>query len=220
MLERTRRPPTKSERRVLNAALAFRRKQLRLSFRRGALACAVMFGGLCAWTLAASNAPRWIVLTFWSAIAIPISIWAHVSTRRELSAGLKALEDTVARDEADVVHIQSSAMVEFEEIEDEGACYAFQVEDRRIVFVSGQEFYASAKFPNTDFSLVHLHDSRGKLVEWLIAKHGAKAVPVRKIPAAIKSKLAVPDHLETIEGRLDDLESLLARSAPRVAAHA
>ena len=220
MLERTRRSPTKSERRVLNGALAFRRKQLRLSFRRGLIACAVIFGGLCAWTLAASNAPRWIVLTFWSAIAIPMSIWAHVSTRRELSAGLKALEDAVARDEADIVRIQSSAMVEFEEIEDEGACYAFQVEDRLIVFVDGQEFYPSAKFPNTDFSLVHLHDARGKLVEMLIAKHGDKAQPVRTIPAATKSKLAVPDHLATIEGRLEDLETLLATSAPRVASHA
>jgi hypothetical protein len=215
VLERTRRSPTKSERRVLSGALAFRRKQLRLSFRRGVLACAVIFGGLCAWTLAASDAPRWIVLTFWSVIAIPISIWAHVTTRRELSAGLKALEDTVARDEADIVRIQASQMVEFEEIEDEGACYAFQVDERLIVFVSGQEFYSSAKFPNTDFSLVHLHDSRGKLVEMLIAKHGAKAAPVRTIPAAIKNKLVVPDHLETVEGRLEDLERLLAASPAR-----
>jgi hypothetical protein len=214
VLERTQRSPTESERRVLRAALGFRRKQLRGSGRRGVVASLVIFGSPCVVTLLASDAPRWIVITFWSVLGTAISLWAAISVRRELrvelGAGLKALEDAVARDKADIVRIQSSAMVEFEEIEDEGACYAFQVEDRLIVFVEGQDFYSSAKFPNTDFSLVHLHDPRGKLVEMLIAKHGAKAAPVRTIPAATKSKLTLPDHLETIEGRLDDLENLLA----------
>jgi hypothetical protein len=214
MLERTQRSLNDSERRVLRGALGFRRKQLRPSAWRGVVVSLVIFGSLCLATLLASDAPRWFVITFWSVLGIAISLWVSISVRRELSAelgaGLKALEDAVARDQADIVRIQSSAMVEFEEIEDEGACYAFQVDERRIVFVSGQEFYPSAKFPNTDFSLVELRDARGKLIEMLIAKHGAKAVPVRKIPAATKSKLAVPDHLETIEGRLADLETLLA----------
>jgi hypothetical protein len=38
--------------------------------------------------------------------------------------------------------------VEFEEIEDEGACFAFQIEGRNeIVFLSGQEFYEGPRLP-------------------------------------------------------------------------
>src|SRR5882672_2325537 len=110
MLERSKRSPTKSERRVLDAAVGFRRNQLRLSLRRGLIACVVVFGPLCLATLLlAKDAPTWLVLTFWSALAIPFSVWAHITTRREIAAGLKLLEDTVARDEADIVRIQSSA---------------------------------------------------------------------------------------------------------------
>jgi len=52
-------------------------------------------------------------------------------------------------------------MVEFEEEEDEDACYAFQLDGGRILFVAGQSYYRSARFPNTDFSLVGLYDKEG-----------------------------------------------------------
>jgi hypothetical protein len=48
------------------------------------------------------------------------------------------------------------------------------------------------------------------VVEILIEKHGKKLGPKRKIPAELKSKMKVPDHLQVIAGKLDDLEKLLA----------
>lgn len=101
-------------------------------------------------------------------------------------------------------------MVELEEQEDEGACYAFQIAGNRIVFISGQDFYASARFPNNDFSLIHIYREDGALLEGFIEKRGTKLNPSRKIPSEMKEKMEVPDHLKVIDGTLDQLESLLA----------
>lgn len=100
-------------------------------------------------------------------------------------------------------------MLEFEEIEDEGACYAFQISDEEILFIEGQEFYSSAKFPNTDFEIVRIFDSRGNLAEQLIHKLGIRLKALRQVPAPIKVSLRMPEHLERVRGRLQDLEQIL-----------
>jgi hypothetical protein len=99
-------------------------------------------------------------------------------------------------------------MVELEE--EEGTCYVFQLSGQRIVFVSGQDFYASARFPNSDFSLIHIYDEKEGVVEAFIEKHGKKLRAKRKISGELRSKMKVPDHLQVIAGKLDDLEELLA----------
>lgn len=119
------------------------------------------------------------------------------------------MNDAQERNVAEVVHIQSVKMVEFDEINDEGACYAFQIGDDKIVFVVGQEFYRSSKFPNTDFELVHIYDRARNLVEMLVFNHGVRLKPARKISAEQKVKLNLPDHLDTYTGNLEKLENLL-----------
>ena len=101
------------------------------------------------------------------------------------------------------------------EIEDEGACYAFELDVGRIAFIQGQEFYESARFPSLDFSLAYVLDEADQSVDTLIDKRGAKAAPARRIPAAVKQRLDVPDHLEVRKGRIADLEDILATSSPR-----
>jgi hypothetical protein len=100
-------------------------------------------------------------------------------------------------------------MAELEEEEDEGACYALQLENNKIIFVTGQDDYASAWFPNTDFSLVEIYGDGNVLVEGFIEKNGKKLTPQRTISAKVKSKLRIPDHLEVIDGGPGDLENLL-----------
>ena len=117
-------------------------------------------------------------------------------------------EVALKRNESRVTRIQSDDMVELEEEEDEGACYAFQLSNNRIVFISGQDYYPSARFPNTDFSLVGIYGENKPLIE-VLEKNGTKLKSSRRIPASIKSKLQVPDHLGVIEGRLGELEQLL-----------
>jgi hypothetical protein len=100
-------------------------------------------------------------------------------------------------------------MVEFEEEEDEGACYAFQLDGGGILFVAGQSYYSSARFPNTDFSLVGLYDKDGSCLDELIHKRGRKLAPSRIIPAELKKRMFIPQHLHTVEGNLVDLERVL-----------
>ena len=79
-----------------------------------------------------------------------------------------------------------------------------------ILFISGQEFYPSRTFPNTDFSLIEIHDTEGELVEFYVEKHGDRLEVSRTISADSKKRLRVPDHLERAAAPLSDLERVLA----------
>jgi hypothetical protein len=149
------------------------------------------------------------LLALWAAILATIAGWVLWDSRRKSLARRRRFQDALDRNQARVVRIRSAATVEFEETEDEGACYAFQISGDSIVFVCGQEFYASANFPNSDFSLVTILDSRGGVVESAIAKHGRRIHPSRTIAAAVWTNLRMPEHLEIVRGRLEDLEGLL-----------
>jgi hypothetical protein len=104
-------------------------------------------------------------------------------------------------------------MVEFQEREDEGACYAFQLGNRRIVFVAGQEFYPSPTFPNSDFSIADIIDENGTVVVGFVRKRGRRIEPVRMISVQERSKLTIPEHLQVVEGELTQIEQLLVSHA-------
>jgi hypothetical protein len=144
---------------------------------------------------------------------IGIYVWSYIDIKRDGSAHgrLELIESAVRRNQARVLRIRANEVVEFEEEEDEGATYAFQLEDDRIVVIAGQDFYPSAKFPNTDFSLVDILAEDGTVVEGVIAKEGIKLKPSRVIGVDVWRKLKVPYHLETLAGKLDSLEQLLAQ---------
>jgi hypothetical protein len=122
---------------------------------------------------------------------------------------VRGLESALARDAADVYDVRATSYAELEEIEDEGACYAFELEGGILVFIAGQELYAGPRFPSLEFSLVYILDEHDQHVDMLIDRRGPKASPARTIPAAVKRKLVVPDHLTVLSGRLDDLEACM-----------
>jgi hypothetical protein len=119
------------------------------------------------------------------------------------------LESALMRNEADVFDIRAAAFVELEEVEDEGACYAFDLGDGRIAFLSGQEFYPGARFPSLDFSLVYVLDEEDRTADMLMEKRGPRAAPERRIPATVKWELDIPESLSVMIGSLDDLEGRL-----------
>lgn len=211
ILDSSKRSLTAAERRLLDAKI----HDLQTRVSRGpkaALTSVVVVVILWILTLVASDASWPIVTAFWTVVGAGLYLWV----RRDLLKGLDVLREMLhgyesarRREEAEVFEVRSSAFAELEEFEDEGACYAFQLDDDRIVFVAGQEFYPQARFPSHDFSLVHILDERDQPVEMLIEKRGPQAAPTRVIAAATKLRLEIPEHLEVIEGRLDQIESLL-----------
>lgn len=103
------------------------------------------------------------------------------------------------------------AYVEFEEYEDEGACWAFDLGDGRILFIRGQEYYRDGDFPCLEFSIVQAIDESGAVaLEWVETR--APAVPpARVIPARRKRDLAerLPGHLDVVRASLDEVEQVL-----------
>jgi len=157
--------------------------------------------------------PPWyyVCLIGW-AIAAAIAWWIDHDLRPKLVADVELFESALSRGEACVMRIQSDAMVEFDEEEDEGACYAFQLDNRRIIFISGQDFYPSARFPNTDFSLVTVYGNGGTQVASFMEKNGRKLKALRKIAVSQKSRLNIPDHMEVVEGDINQIERILSSS--------
>jgi hypothetical protein len=217
VLDASRRPLTTSERRLLRSKI----RSLTARGRRSSRVALPISGGvvllLWLWTVLASDASWQIVTLFWFVVGGAIALWA----RRDMgvhAAHFKTmahdLESALTRNAVDAYDIRARSFAVFEEIEDEGAFYAFEIEGDRLVFITGQEFYEDARFPSLDFSLVYVLDERERTVDMFIEKRGAKIRPARTIPAASKNALELPAHLEVRPGRIDNLEaSLTAASA-------
>jgi hypothetical protein len=216
VLDAARRPLTTTERRLIRSKI----HRLTARGRRASRVALPISGGvvllLWLWTVLASDA-SWLAITlFWFVVGGAIALWMHRDMR--VHAGhfgtmARNLESALRRNAADVYDIHARSFVAFEETEDEGAYYAFELEGDRLVFVTGQEFYESARFPSLGFSLVYVLDERGRTVDMFIEKRGAKTAPARTIPAASKDALELPEHLEVRPGRLDNLEAVLTAAS-------
>jgi hypothetical protein len=195
------RPLSQTERRLLAGALTHRQRRMKSFSKRQLIVALVIFGALWGWTMIATNTRWYVVAAIWVGIGGVISLWLYFSEKPKEEARMRPYEDALRRNEASVIRIRSDELVELEKEDDQGTCYAFQLTDDRIVFVSGQDFYPSVRFPNSDFSLVHIYGENGVLVERFIEKHGKKLEPARRISAQLKSKMMVPDHLQVLEGK-------------------
>lgn len=119
------------------------------------------------------------------------------------------LDSAIRADAAEVFVVRARRFVEFEEIEDEGACFAFELDEKVLFFVSGQEFYPEARFPSLDFSLVYPRDEKGVTVDFWIEKRADRAEPDRVIPARVKNELEIPESFTVLRADLDRLEEVL-----------
>ena len=212
MFESSRRPLRPTEARYLQAKI----KNLSGRGQRTSKIYPLIAGAITVilWliTLFVADAPWFVITAFWLVVGIVLAVWGLRDAKKDtanLDSMAQGLRSALKRNVADVYDVQAKDFVEFEEIEDEGASYAFELEDGRVLFISGQEFYPGARFPSLDFSLVYFLDERGQTVDMQIEKRGSRASPQRLIPAAIKERLEIPEHLETRPGDLAHLEDQL-----------
>jgi hypothetical protein len=180
--------------------------------RRAWIATIVIVLLLWLLTLLASDAPWLAITAFWVLVGAAIVLWVRRDVARDASyetEWAERLESALRCNTANVFDVRARAFVELEEHEDEGACYAFALDDQRVVFVSGQEFYQAARFPSLDFSLVYALDETGMPVDVVIEKRGPRTAPVRTISYQVKHGLEIPEHLEVMTTSLDGLEARL-----------
>lgn len=210
MIDEFTRPLSQAERRTLESQAARcerDRPRLRRSMQLGAVG---VIGVLWLLTLLASNTDWRIITAFWAVLGGVIGYWAWREQAKGINQRLDAVRSALVRNQADVVRIQSHAVVEFEEMNDEGAAYAFQTEENAIALIVGQEFYSDARFPNTDFSIIRVYDGRGNPAGFWVSKEGERLEPVRRIDPRTRRGLRLPDCFAVVEGRLADLERVLA----------
>jgi hypothetical protein len=197
----------------LSARLAHARTDARLALVKAGAASAAVCGVLMIATLLASTAPRPFVVVFWLVLAALFTIWVGMPGRRLMLSQIPALEDALRTNRARVIRVHSERVVEFEEEEDEGACYAFEHDAARVVFIVGQEFYEDDDFPNSDFSMIEILGSGTPVDIWL-EKTGRKLTPDRIVPARVKRTLELPEHLAVVDVPLDRVEELLPKQSP------
>jgi hypothetical protein len=204
---------TDDERRELTATFDRLRSMARTSLVKAGVASLAVCGVLAIITLFASDAPVAVIVSFWMGLALLFTFWIGLPDRKHARRQLSAIAAGLQHGRARVVRIRSARVVEFEEIEDEGACYAFDAGENRVVFIQGQEFYAATDFPNTDFSIVDVLGPGGVVVDGIFTKDGVKLDPERHVSRHIKNELTIPDHLEIVQASLDSLEQTLAAAA-------
>lgn len=211
MIERRSRPLLAQERRLLRSKLSALPRQLSTFIKRSAISVAGICGALWLLTmLVVKDVSGTWISAFWLGAGFVIGSWTMMDEKTKKARKQRDLEEVLRHDLAQETVVCASELVEFEEIEDEGACYAFQVGESRILFVSGQDFYPSTKFPSTEFSIVEMQTTDGRLVEMLFEKRGERLSPKRTISCAVKVHLQIPGHLQLMDGRLDQIEQLLA----------
>jgi hypothetical protein len=201
-----------TERQHLTTRLEGARAESRRAMLKTAAASAAVCGPLMLLTLWLSDAPAAVVVGFWSVITLVFTLWIGLPWRRLMRGQIPILEDALDANRARDIVIRSERVVEFEEEEDEGACYAFDRDGASAIFVIGQEFYEDDDFPNSDFSMTELLGRNGQPVDWLLTKRGRKLTPERVVPASIKNALELPDHLEIVAAPLERVESALRRA--------
>lgn len=204
------RPLTGAERAHLAARLENARAESSKALTKTGAASAAVCGVLMLLTLWLSDAPALVIVGFWTVMTLVFTAWIGMPWRRLMHGQIAILEDAVRTNGAREVRVQSDRVVEFEEEEDEGACYAFEHDaGASTIFIVGQEFYEDDDFPNSDFSMIELLGARGTPVDVLLTKRGRKLTPERVVPAAVKNQLELPEHLQIVPARLEDIESAL-----------
>jgi hypothetical protein len=211
MMSQIERPLSAEEHAQLKARLTKARTESMMALAKTGAASAAVCGVLAILTLLASSAPRALVVAFWALLWLIFTLWIGLPWRRLMRGQARTLAEAIRTNRAREIRVQTTRVVEFEEEEDEGACYAFDHEGNAAVFIIGQEFYEDDDFPNTDFSMVEILGERGQAIDVLIVKRGRKLQPERLIAAAVKNRLELPEHLTIVPGELERIEASLSR---------
>jgi hypothetical protein len=148
-----------------------------------------------------------ISLILWPIAAAYLNVYFYFNGRRERRRAASVLRRNTALE----YRIRSEEVIGWQEWEDEGACWAFQLARNKILFLCGQDFYEAPDFPNDDFSIVKIL-AEGEVGQGygIIETRGRKLTPLRIIPTQTWKEMTYPAHFEIVDGRLTDLETILS----------
>lgn len=156
--------------------------------------------------------PIWFFLLIFLLPGTTWTLWFTKDSLREqkwIKTSLLGLIDALTADRVKEERVKSDRMIEIEEREDEGACYLFEVEPKKLLLLYGQEYYPTPQFPSSDFSLIDILNSQGNPVASIIEKKGDKLKAYRTISAKDKIKDLIPYESKFLDCGIHDVETYL-----------
>lgn len=120
-------------------------------------------------------------LGIYGLILIGIGIWVELEDRHRNRGRQRLIDGVLTHGKVRETAIKASRLWLYEEIEDEGHIYLFELEGGLVAILCGQEFYESSRFPNDDFRINEILAGDGRVVEVLIEKRGGKLAPERRV---------------------------------------
>jgi hypothetical protein len=203
---------TQKELRFLkNQRTALKRRRCTL-WQRSVFAYVGIFGVLAILTLWAEGKNPHFILGFWGILGGLITVPGFIQEWFRLSKKITAYDYAIFAGQCEDFTVLARRMWEFEEQEDEGACYAFELATGGVVFVVGQDYYASERFPNADFSIIEFRDRLGRVLDMTIEKRGKKIAPEQMIASKEKESLEIPEHYSFFEGTLEEVYAKLKKA--------
>ena len=112
VVTRFERPLSVDEQLHLRARLANARGESGRAVLKAGGASAVVCGVLAAATLLVSDAPRWVVLLFWTLLWLLFTLWIGLPWRKLMRGQIPILEDGLRTSRVRVIRLQSSRVVE------------------------------------------------------------------------------------------------------------
>lgn len=211
---------TEKETLFLKARIRAEEKRYRSRFQIVCIQCVIGFGiagiiCLLGKFLSEDTPPIWFfMLIFWGSGGLLSVLFVKSALRnhRAVSQALSSFKDALQHGRARVERIQAQRLIEVEELEDEGACYFFEIDDHRLFQICGQEYYSGAQFPSSDFSLIDILGSHGHPVTSLLEKKGAKLKPYKMISATDKIKNIIPYDQKFIDCSIDAFEKYIEQN--------
>lgn len=212
MVEQLERPLLDGEQRAIAHRGDEAARAANAALRRFGLVSVAVCAVLGVLTLLASDAPPVIVIGFWTLMAGVFTLWTGLPERRQARQRAGAYAAALAHNRARVTRIRSDRVVAFEEVEDEGACWAFDAGDDRTIFVAGQMYDADDGFPSSDVTFVEVLLPNGAVADELVSHEGRRLEPERWVSGEAKLVAEPPEHLAIVDVPLDRVGHTKERS--------
>lgn len=137
MVSRSARPLSKVELCDLTERLACARIESAAALFKTGSAGAAICGMLGFLTALVSNAPMGLVVLLWPTTTILFTARIGWPWRKLMRSQIPVLDGALRANHAVETRIKAARVVEFEEVEDEGACCDFEIEPSTCVFIVG-----------------------------------------------------------------------------------
>lgn len=186
---------------------------------RKSFKCAAWASGVSALLSAPAllaNTPPWLNIMVFFAGALGIWLAMEImqlKERQRSHCASKKLEQGLRCSRVQVQCITSTRLIEIEEIEDEGACWYFEVSQDHLLELVGQDFYETDDFPSTCFEIIEVLNEDNDCIDWRLNPLGKKLKPTLLITAKDKLKPYLPIGEPIINCAFEDFQAYVNRMA-------